>query len=129
MSGLENVLSSDIMDIPLSPIGEEKSAEQAAIEQEAQAEVREIASIPGWSRIREQMLGDAQSLRTHENTQFPLIYDGTTDDATVGRIVRNQLIMATWIEQYVARIDGAVQAVAEETPEDAGEGAQESTNE
>lgn len=129
MSGLENVLSSDIMDIPLSPIGEEKSAEQAAIEQEAQAEVREIASIPGWSRIREQMLGDAQSLRTHENTQFPLIYDGTTDDATVGRIVRNQLIMATWIEQYVARIDGAVQAVAEETPEDAGEGPQEPANE
>lgn len=118
MSELENVLSSDIMDIPLSPINEEKSAEQAAAEQEAQAEVREIASIPGWTRVREQMLADAHSLRTHENTDFPLIYDGTTDDATVGRIVRNQLIMATWIEQYVARIDGAVQAVAEEQPEE-----------
>jgi len=125
MSELENVLSSDISDIPLSPIAEEKSPEQAAIEQEAQAEVRDVASIPGWSRIRKQMEADAHSLRTHENTEFPLVYDGTTSDETVGRIVRNQLLMARWIEQYIERIDAAVEAIASETAEDTASDAKE----
>lgn len=116
----DNVPTSDIT-LPLTPIDEEKSEEQLANEAAQEAEVRDVAAFPGWSRIKAQMLKDAEDLRTHRSTQIPLMYDNSTTDEEIGRLVRNQLLMATWIEQYIERIDSAVMAVAGEENKSAAE--------
>jgi len=101
---MENVLNGEMPELPLSPI--EKSTEQAQAENSALQELRDVAGIPGWERIRKQMLADADALLRHKDVTF----DAKTPDAEVGRILRNQLIMADWIQAYVERIDSAFEA-------------------
>ena len=110
---MENILDSDINSLPLTPVAEELSLEAKVAEARQRAEVADIASIPGWSRIKEQMKQDALNLRLHRDLEF-----GPNDsDEKVGKEVRSRLLMAQWIEKYIERIEGAVLAVEVMTKE------------
>ena len=110
---MQNVLSSDMSALPLMPIEDEKSAEQKEIELAQIEELQKLAAIPGWEGVKAQMLMDARNLRSHEGALSSVSFDSTTPDAVVGRMVRNELQLALWIEQYVSRIDAAVEAAKE----------------
>jgi len=91
------------------PIEQDKSPEQALIEQAQEREDYALAALkdhPGWKQIYDRMKADVDRIRSLAEVDMKQY-----TDKELGEVVRGEFRMASKLEEYLTSVEQAVQSV------------------